>query len=75
MWPWKARGLLAPGRQSPGRPRELLVVHAQHIKTVPGRKTEVKDTAWITWNCRAMACYGSFIPSKSQRQLRELVVF
>src|SRR4030042_6722065 len=26
---------------------ELLVVNAYHIKTVPGRKTDVKDAEWI----------------------------
>src|SRR5439155_12473096 len=26
---------------------ELLLVNAQHIKQVPGRKTDVKDCAWI----------------------------
>jgi len=32
---------------------ELLVVNAQHIKAVPGRKTDVKDAAWIAeWLCR-----------------------
>jgi len=32
--------------------RELLVVNAQHIKAVPGRKTDIKDAEWIydpTW--------------------------
>jgi transposase len=26
---------------------ETLVVNAQHIKTVPGRKTDIKDAEWI----------------------------
>src|SRR5436309_6353902 len=26
---------------------EVLVVNAQHLKTVPGRKTDTKDAAWI----------------------------
>jgi len=26
---------------------ETLVVNAQHIKAVPGRKTDVKDAEWI----------------------------
>jgi transposase len=51
---------------------ELLVVHAQHIKTVPGRKTDVKDAAWIAELLRHGLLRGSFIPSKPQRQLREL---
>jgi len=26
---------------------EVLVVNAQHIKAVPGRKTDTKDAEWI----------------------------
>jgi transposase len=51
---------------------ELLVVNAQHIKAVPGRKTDVKDTAWIAELLRHGLLRGSFIPPKPQRQLREL---
>src|SRR5436190_3047882 len=51
---------------------ELLVVNAQHIKTVSGRKTDVKDAAWIAELLRHGLLRGSFIPSKPQRQLREL---
>jgi transposase len=51
---------------------ELLVVNAQHIKAVPGRKTDVKDAEWIAELLRHGLLRGSFIPSKAQRQLREL---
>jgi transposase len=51
---------------------ELLVVNAQHIKAVPGRKTDVKDAAWIAELLRHGLLRGSFIPAKPQRQLREL---
>ncbi len=51
---------------------ELLVVNAQHIKAVPGRKTDVKDAAWIAELLRHGLLRGSFIPSNPQRQLREL---
>jgi transposase len=51
---------------------ELLVVNAQHIKTVPGRKTDVKDAVWIAELLRHGLLRGSFIPSKPQRELREL---
>jgi transposase len=51
---------------------ELLVVNAQHIKAVPGRKTDVKDAAWIAELLRHGLLRGSFIPSKPQRQLRDL---
>jgi transposase len=50
----------------------LLVVNAQHIKAVPGRKTDVKDAEWIAELLRHGLLRGSFIPTKPQRQLREL---
>jgi transposase len=50
----------------------LLVVNAQHMKAVPGRKTEVKDAAWIADLLRHGLLRGSFIPSKPHRQRREL---
>jgi len=51
---------------------ELPVVNAPHIKAVPGRKTDVKDAAWIAELLRHGLLRGSFIPSKPHRQLREL---
>jgi transposase len=51
---------------------ELLVVNAQHIKAVPGRKTDVKDAEWIAELLRHGLLRGSFSPPKPQRQLREL---
>jgi transposase len=52
---------------------ELLVVNAQHIKAVPGRKTDVADAAWIADLLRHGLLRGSFIPPQPQRELRELV--
>jgi transposase len=52
---------------------ELLVVNAQHIKAVPGRKTDVKDAEWIGDLLRHGLLRGSFIPPRPQRELRELV--
>jgi transposase len=51
----------------------LLVVNAQHIKAVPGRKTDVKDAEWIADLLRHGLIRGSFIPDRKQRELRELV--
>ena len=51
---------------------ELLVVNAQHLKAVPGRKTDVKDAEWIAELLRHGLLRGSFIPGRSQRELREL---
>ncbi len=51
----------------------LLVVNARHIKAVPGRKTDVKDAAWIADLLRHGLLRGSYIPDRSQRELREVV--
>ena len=50
----------------------LLVVNAQHIKAVPGRKTDVTDAAWIAGLLRHGLLRPSFIPDRAQRELREL---
>jgi transposase len=50
----------------------VLVVNAQHIKTVPGRKTDAKDAAWIADLLRHGLLRGSFIPPMPQRDLRDL---
>lgn len=52
---------------------ETLVVNARHIKHVPGRKTDVKDAEWIAGLLRHGLLHGSYIPSREQRELRELV--
>src|SRR3989442_14759362 len=46
---------------------ELLLVNAQHIKAVPGRKTDLKDAEWIADLLRP-----SFVPDRPQREMREL---
>jgi len=51
---------------------EVLVVNAQHIKAVPGRKTDVGDAEWIADLLRHGLVRGSFVPSAAQRQLRDL---
>src|SRR5215468_204273 len=51
---------------------ELLVVNAQHIKTVPGRKTDVKDAEWIADLLQHGLLRASFIPAAPQRELRDL---
>ena len=51
---------------------ELLVVNAQHIKAVPGRKTDTHDAAWIATLLRHGLLRGSFIPPRPLRELRDL---
>ncbi|WP_340003500.1 IS110 family transposase [Paenibacillus sp. FSL K6-0276] len=52
---------------------EFLVVNAQHMKALPGRKTDVKDSEWIAKLLRHGLLKASFIPDRNQRELRELV--
>ena len=51
---------------------QMLLVHARHIKQVPGRKTDVKDSEWIAELLQHGLLRGSFIPPAPQRELREL---
>jgi transposase len=51
---------------------EVLVVNAQHIKAVPGRKTDIKDAEWIADLLQHGLLKASFIPSGPQRELRDL---
>jgi transposase len=51
---------------------EILLVNAQHIKHVPGRKTDVKDSEWIAQLLQCGLLRGSFVPETPQRELREL---
>jgi len=51
---------------------EVLLVNAQHIKAVPGHKTDVKDSEWIAELLRHGLLKASFVPPLGQRELREL---
>jgi transposase len=51
---------------------QLLLVNPQHIKALPGRKTDVKDCEWIADLLRHGLIRGSFVPDKNQRELRDL---
>ena len=50
----------------------ILLVNAAHIKTVPGRKTDVKDCEWIADLLAHGLLKGSFIPPQDIRDLRDL---
>lgn len=50
-----------------------MVVNAQHMKAVPGRKTDVSDAEWIADLLQHGLLRASFIPDKAHRELRELV--
>lgn len=49
-----------------------IIVNAQHIKKVPGRKTDIGDSEWIAELARCGLLRASFIPPKDLRQLRLL---
>ena len=51
---------------------ELLLVNAHHVKAVPGRKTDVKDSEWLADLPRHGSLRASFVPDRAQRELREL---
>jgi len=48
------------------------VVNAQHLKHVPGRKTDARDAEWIAELLQHGLLQGSFIPSAEQRSWRDL---
>jgi transposase len=51
---------------------ELTVGSAQHIKNVPGRKTDVKDCEWISDLARHGLIAKSLVPPRPIRDLRDL---
>lgn len=51
---------------------ETWVVNAQHIKKVPGRKTDMKDADWIAQLLQCGLLRPSFVPDRQQRELRDL---
>lgn len=54
---------------------EVLLVNAQHIKAVPGRKTDQKDCEWIAELLQHGLLRASFVPDRPVRELRDLTRF
>jgi transposase len=50
----------------------VVLVNAQHVKHVPGRKTDVQDAEWLAELLSYGLLKSSFIPAKPQRELRDL---
>jgi transposase len=50
----------------------VVLVNAQHIKAVPGRKTDVNDAEWIADLLKHGLLKASFVPPLGQRELRDL---
>ncbi len=54
---------------------DAIVVNARHMKAVPGRKTDVRDSEWIADLLKHGLLQPSYIPDRDQRELRELVTY
>jgi len=85
MWDWfVTEGVTHVGMESTGvywKPVyavledafEVIVGNAHHIKNVPGRKTDVKDSEWLADLVRHGLIAKSFVPPKPIRELRDLM--
>lgn len=51
---------------------ELVLANAQHIRNVPGRKTDVNDAAWIADLLAHGLISSSFVPPQPIQELRDL---
>jgi transposase len=51
---------------------ELVLANAQHIKNVPGRKTDVNDATWIAELLAHGLIRSSFVPPQPIQELRDL---
>ena len=51
---------------------ELLLVNPRELKQAPGRKSDVNDSQWIAHLLQCGLLRSSFVPSRPQRELRDL---
>ena len=51
---------------------EAILVHAQQVKQLKGRKTDVADSVWLACVCQFGLCTPSHVPPKRFRELRAL---
>ncbi|HYL14970.1 MAG TPA: hypothetical protein VEV41_18150 [Terriglobales bacterium] len=55
MWPWRAPALYwKPVFAILEGELEIVIANAQHVKKVPGRKSDVKDAEWLA----GLLCHG-----------------
>lgn len=52
---------------------EIILVNAQHVKNVPGHKTDKKDSVWLSKLLLSGLLKGNFIPPQDIRKLRDWV--
>ena len=72
MWPWRApawTGLIDYVLEDAFT---LLLINMQHLKRVPGRKTDVKDSEWLAQLLECGLLQGSLVPPPPIRELRDL---
>jgi transposase len=53
-------------------PFQLLLVNARHLKQVPGRKSDVRDSQWIAHLMQCGLLKSSFVPDRAWREVRDL---
>lgn len=51
---------------------DLMLVNARHVKNVPGRKTDIKDSEWLCKLLKNGLLERNFIPPEDIRNLRDL---
>ena len=51
---------------------EVLLVHAQHVKQLKGRKTDIADSLWLARICQFGLCRPSLVPPARFRALRKV---
>jgi transposase len=51
---------------------ELMLVNAHELKQVPGRKSDIRDCQWIAQLLQCGLLHSSFVPSREQREVRDL---
>src|SRR4029453_8472685 len=52
---------------------EVCLVNAHHVKAVPGRKTDVRDSEWLAQLLELGLLRRSFVPPAAPRELRAVV--
>ena len=62
----------APGEALEAAGIEPLLLHAQFVKQVQGRKSDVADSLWLARICQFGLCRPSYVPPRDFRQLRQL---
>jgi transposase len=51
---------------------QLILANAQHVKAIPGRKSDMSDAEWLAELLAHGLIRGSFVPPEGTQELREL---